>query len=60
LAPVSSSFSLVSTVFCLVYVLSKKDPAERLCWPIQKSLMKLKLEYWDTYGETFYLHDLCD
>jgi hypothetical protein len=59
LAPVSSSVSSVSTAFCLVYFLSEKDPVERTFFsPISKSLMKLGYEHQDTYGETFFLHDL--
>jgi hypothetical protein len=54
LAPVSSSISSVSTAFCLVYFLSKKDPVEHTFLPISKSLMKLGYEHQDTYSETFF------
>jgi hypothetical protein len=53
LAPISSSFSSASTVFCLTYFLSKRDQLNTLCSPIQKSLMKLELKHRDTYGKTF-------
>jgi hypothetical protein len=46
--------ALVSTAFCLVYFLSKKDQVEHTFSPIQKLLMKLKPEHQDIYRETFF------
>jgi hypothetical protein len=45
---------VVTTAFCLTYLLPKTDPAEHTYSPTWKSLTNLKHEHRGTYDKTFY------
>jgi hypothetical protein len=47
--------ALVSTAFCLVYFLSKKEHIESTFFTNLKIVMKLENEDQDAYDETFYM-----